>query len=383
MIKSKFRYIIYRIITFFVDVIPFKKKLSKKILIVKTDGVGDYILFRNYLKSIREHYKEYHISFCANIVNQDLIQNFDIEYIDELLLLDHNRFLNNLSYRFKFLMNISKKNYDIAFQPRYSRQLWDTGDFIIYASKATSRMGFSVSRGDRAGAEKSHMKIYTDLLFGSEEKEFEFYQNKGFFEKLLRNDLGIQKPELTLRDSDLPLEISGKYIILFPGAGAEFRQWSTANFARLAEFLVRDFDYKIIIAGSKSETHLGKDISKRCNNESIVDLTGKFSLSQLAGLLSQASLLISNETAAAHIAVAVNTPVVCISNGNHYGRFTPYPPEIYKSYYPVYPPGIMDNIKNHDKLLAEYTEGSELDINTISVATVYKVVRSALDKLID
>jgi ADP-heptose:LPS heptosyltransferase len=37
--------------------------------------------------------------------------------------------------------------------------------------------------------------------------------------------------------------------------------------------------------------------------------------------------VVSNETGAAHLAAAVETPVVCLLGGGHYGRFVPYPEE--------------------------------------------------------
>ena len=39
-----------------------KKSSKKKLLIVKTDAIGDYILFRNFLKEINEFSKCYNIS---------------------------------------------------------------------------------------------------------------------------------------------------------------------------------------------------------------------------------------------------------------------------------------------------------------------------------
>jgi ADP-heptose:LPS heptosyltransferase len=35
--------------------------------------------------------------------------------------------------------------------------------------------------------------------------------------------------------------------------------------------------------------------------------------------------VVSSETSAVHIAIAVNTPAICILGGAYYGRFLPYP----------------------------------------------------------
>ena len=45
----------------------------------------------------------------------------------------------------------------------------------------------------------------------------------------------------------------------------------------------------------------------------------------LAGLLSQSRLAISDDTRTTHIASAVRTPSVCILGGGHFGCFIPYP----------------------------------------------------------
>ena len=78
----------------------------------------------------------------------------------------------------------------------------------------------------------------------------------------------------------------------------------------------------------------------------LLDFAGEITLNKLIEIIGNAELLISNETVAPHIAVAVNCQFICISNGNHYGRFHPYPEEIFNGGYYVYPPQIMKHINN-------------------------------------
>ena len=46
---------------------------------------------------------------------------------------------------------------------------------------------------------------------------------------------------------------------------------------------------------------------------------------ELAGLLSQSRLTISNDTGVVYLSSAVGTSSVCIVGGGHFGRFVPYP----------------------------------------------------------
>ena len=55
------------------------------------------------------------------------------------------------------------------------------------------------------------------------------------------------------------------------------------------------------------------------------NLLGQITLVDLAGLLSQSRLAISDNTRTTHIAASEETPSVCILGGWHFGGFVPYP----------------------------------------------------------
>jgi ADP-heptose:LPS heptosyltransferase len=94
-------------------------------------------------------------------------------------------------------------------------------------------------------------------------------------------------------------------------------------------------------------------------------------------VLSSAQLLISNDTSAAHIAAAVKTPFICISNGNHILRFHPYPREIFDKAFYIYPEEISSHIGNPE-YLEKFRFASDLDINSISVEKVKEAVKKVL-----
>ena len=58
---------------------------------------------------------------------------------------------------------------------------------------------------------------------------------------------------------------------------------------------------------------------------SLQNLFGQITLVDLAGLLSQSRLAISDDTRTTHIAASEETPSVCISGGGYFGGFVPYP----------------------------------------------------------
>ena len=108
---------------------------------------------------------------------------------------------------------------------------------------------------------------------------------------------------------------------------------------------------------------------------SYIDLVGKTSLLELLHVIYNGNLMIANETSAPHFAVALEmTNVFVIYNGNHYGRFTPYPKEVSENYHVIYHPEIEKDLDDYKKLSNNYGFGSDLDINEISFDMVkYKI----------
>jgi hypothetical protein len=93
-------------------------------------------------------------------------------------------------------------------------------------------------------------------------------------------------------------------------------------------------------------------------------------------LLDKSKIVISNETGTAHMSVALEKYTLVVSNGNHFGKFTPYPKEYTDKYYSIYPFDI-NNKDDFNFYLKKYYTNSKLDINKIS----YKKVENKLKEI--
>ena len=82
--------------------------------------------------------------------------------------------------------------------------------------------------------------------------------------------------------------------------------------------------WKGIICGAKQEHSLGEQILEQ-SDVPLQNLCGQTTLAELAGVLSQSRLTISNDTGVVYLSSAVGTLSVCIVGGGHFGRFVPYP----------------------------------------------------------
>lgn len=358
-----------------------RRNIPGTILLVRLDSIGDYILFRNFIYELKNNlkYKNHKITLCGNILWKELSETLDKDIIDEFIWVNRKKYYSNLLYKFNLYKTVYKKGFEVAIDPTYTREVL-YGDFIIKNSCASERIGF-------CGSLEKHTKwkrivfsdrYYTKLIETGKENYFEFYRNRLFFEKLLDTKLEISKPFIQTDCIKYENKIRTKYVVLFPGAAFSIRRWDINKFSEVAKYIVKKFSLAIVIAGGVNEFVLPEKLSKELGENNLFDMRGKTSLSQLVKLIEGSELLISNETGAVHIAAAVNKKTICISNGNHFGRFNPYPTAVFDGIYYLYPEIVTNKIREKSGL-EEYRFDSELNINEISPEEVIKLINEFFD----
>jgi len=123
----------------------------------------------------------------------------------------------------------------------------------------------------------------------------------------------------------------GKPLVLL-NPGAHFgpaKRWPADRFARTALILQKERSVEIAIIGSANETGLADEVSSLMEKKPAV-FSGRTTLRQLLGLISRASLFISNDSGPMHMANALGVPVVAV--------FGPTDPAVTR---PFHPPSIV------------------------------------------
>lgn len=102
---------------------------------------------------------------------------------------------------------------------------------------------------------------------------------------------------------------TGHWAVLHPGASASSRRYSPKHYATVLRMLAESHGWRFVLTGTESERALLEQIRKDVPS-GVVVLACDLPLGELAALLEQAPLLISNNTGPVHVAAAVGTPVV-------------------------------------------------------------------------
>jgi ADP-heptose:LPS heptosyltransferase len=311
-----------------------------RVLVVRNDSIGDYLLYRPWLRLLAQQVRGrgQRLTLAANAVWAPLARAWDADLFDELLVVQFGRFQTDIAYRAEVLGTIGAGGYGEVIYPLHVRE--PAVENFIRFLKAPVRVA---SQGEhRADAWFQLLdQGYTRLLPTVPKTLFEYDRNGEFLENWLAQ-AGLPplpappRPPLHIpvAASDAArLQSAGELpaIVLFPGASAKQKRWPERHFGHLARALHQRYghQYQLVLAGSTDDAALARRIQRLAGAAvPLTNLCGKTNLVELAELLSQAQLLISNDTVAAHLAVQLGTPCLVVLMGENYGKFFPYPPDL-------------------------------------------------------
>jgi len=345
------------------------------LLLLRLDSIGDYVLFRNTIAELRrsEKYRHFRITLCGNFWWKELAERLDGEIVDEFIWINYSA-MSDFNYRTAIYRQVRAAGFEVAIHPTYSRD--PVSEELMAHCGAKQKIGY---RGDLINLTKEQKLRYdlnyTQLISAGPEFQFEFYRNCHFFESLLGTKLHLRRPIIEVQ----PVKVGS--VIVCPGAKHAFRRWSPAHFAELCVLLEKDLPLAgFAVCGSSDDSGSAREIAL-LSGISFTDHTGKMSIAQMIDVFAQASLIVTNDSGPFHIAVAMGKNTVCISNGNNYGRFTPYPPEMGTTAVSIFPETLTRIASEEERLRRYCREGSELDINSIKPQDVYQLVRKSFPAL--
>jgi ADP-heptose:LPS heptosyltransferase len=303
------------------------RKKGKICLIVKLDGIGDFVLWHSTLYCVLERYRGYEFVLVANSLWADMAEKLDC--FDRVIAIDIERLTSIGSYRLLRLKAIRGLGASVAIQPTYSR-VFLQGDSVIRASGAGDRIGFNcdlsnITRLQRAIANR----WYTELVPSNDSRMMELNRNLELCKYLGSKSRSLQirtLPEMTSLEHEK--RIYGRYCVVAPGAGHVGRKWPWDSFSELISELTLRYGIQIVICGHARERAEVDQMILHSGVSTIIDLVGKDDLCEFVEIIRNASLLVGNDSASVHIAAAVGTPSVCVLGGGHFSRFFPYPDSV-------------------------------------------------------
>ncbi len=290
---------------------PKKISLEKgdRILISRTDRIGDLILAIPLIESVKANYPECLIDVLASDYAAPVLENNDS--INEVIKTNNNSLRSDEGYFQKLCETLQAHNYKVA--------------LVVYPDKMISKIIYKSKIPIRIGTARRFKSIYfTRFLFHSRKanKKHESEYNLDFL-RFFRQSKVSFVPHVYLKEEEIntakkvlaDANVSGRFIALHPGSGGSTDCWPLGYFIKLC-YILKERNYSVVLTGSSEEK---KEIDKIADRKDVpvINLAGKTDIRTLAGLLSLADVVVANSTGPLHLAAAVGTRVIGLYPNNH------------------------------------------------------------------
>ncbi|WP_277668740.1 glycosyltransferase family 9 protein [Caproiciproducens galactitolivorans] len=280
-------------------------------------------MFTSAALALREFYKDREMTMVCLSISRPVYEHLGV--FDRIITVDFRPEAINWDMMDALIAELQDDTYDILLQPQLSK--YPIADIIAAAVKCNKRI--SIEPLTPHGNSSPKWIKMTNFLYDKfipyprgVVSEFAYY---GAFVR------GICGPEYKITMPKLPYGkqnfVSGDYYVLYPGGSLVRKFWPADRYAKIAEHIYDKTGLTGVILGAANEQWVSDNLKSHLNTVvkmSIIDLTGKTSMSDVIDLIGNAKFIVSNDTSGVHIAAATNTPSVVNVGGWHFKRFLPY-----------------------------------------------------------
>ena len=267
----------------------------KLLLVQVRSGIGDMILAGlPYIHALSKKFNT-KLALLAKESSKASDLFFEDEHIDEIITLDKEK--DGVGGIFKLSNELKKRNFDKI--------------FIFNSSLRYNLIA-------RLAGIKS---IYQYPLFRSKDN---IVHSAKIFTESITNGIVSTEPNLIIKKADKNIDKNFKHICLGVSASGPTKRWNINNYIRLAEEIAKKTKCKFYIAGGEKDLDLinkfkNSDVGKNCVSFE------KLSIKETLPIIKNMSLMVSNDTSWAHIAVALKVRALTLfmdSPVMAYGRYS-------------------------------------------------------------
>jgi lipopolysaccharide heptosyltransferase II len=287
-----------------------------RILIVRTDRMGDVILSTPVIRAIRTAYPNAYLGMMVARSNRELVEGHPD--LNALFLYDKKGKEKNWAGTIRFAQALKTHRFDTALilhsthrvillswlagirqRIGYARRLpWLLTRKVPYTKGQGQRheleynmdlfrmLGVDLKGSDPTGSDPVDLPLFVPTTSVQEAKVEEFLRSQGL-------------------DAGKPL------IALHPGASCPSKRWPARRFSRLADRLIERRGVQVLVVAGPDGVEQAKAVVQGMQYQAH-QAANLFSLGETAALFKKVRCLVSNDSGPVHLAGAVGTSVVSI-----------------------------------------------------------------------
>lgn len=284
----------------------------KKLCILRLSAIGDISHTLPVLRTLQQAWPGTEITWIIGKTEHALV--YDIPGVN-FIVFDKKQGWNS----FKQLRKILKhEKFDVLLHMQMSFR----SSLVSLLVNADIKLGFDKQRA------KDMQWLFTNHKIAHKERQhvidsfFGFTEALGIREKVYQWDIPVP---------DSARQFAAHYIndkptlVISPCSSKAYRNWTCEGYVAVADYAIEQLNMQVILTGGPSaiEKEYGQCIENKSRNN-ITNLVGKTSIKELVAILDKATVIVAPDSGPAHLATAVNTPVIGLYACTNPDRARPY-----------------------------------------------------------
>lgn len=278
-----------------------------KILIILTGALGDVARGLPLAAELKKLYPDSEITWLVYPVWSPVVKLN--KYIDHVI-----EFKKGIRGFFQIITSLRKYKFDLVLDLQRNMR----SGIFSFSTFGKKRLGFN-SKNTR----EPNSLFNTDQIGYFPETESKVLHYLEFIRYLGGNpgilDFGIVQEKLPAR------MLEQEYMVFVLGSSWESKNWFLEHYQELAKLCK---DHKVVLIGGKGERMNAENIV----SENVINLVGKTSLQEMVSIINYSKIVISPDSGPAHIAGALNVPVITLLGATASKRVYPWGSEEYVLY---------------------------------------------------
>ncbi len=277
----------------------------RRILILQTAFIGDVVLTLPVAQVLRKHFPDAQIAMMTIPAASNLLENHPA--VNEVIVYDKRGDNKGVKGMVEITRLLRAVSFDLAIVPHRSLR----SAVVVRGAGIPARIGFSTSAGSL---------LFTRTVRYQEDLH-EIRRNLSLLQPLGLDHADVILPELfpSERDKQVVDELlagaglrkNDRMVVIAPGSVWFTKRWPEEQFVELVKLIHSSGD-AVITVGGKEDGALCRRILEGAGMSDTRNAAGRLSLLQSAELIGRCRILVSNDSAPMHLAVAMRTPVIAI-----------------------------------------------------------------------
>lgn len=276
---------------------------AQRIGLIKPSAFGDVVQTLPLLPVLHERFPRAQVSWVVRRELAGLLEGHP--HLREIIPFDRRGGWRGWR---QLLRTLRRRRFDLVFD---LQGLLRTG-LMTWATRAPLRIGLQTAR---EGAHHACHLLLPDSgpLVPAHLRYWRVAEALGLGERTRQTIVHVPRAENRWAERELAA-LHRPLLAIHPGARWATKRWPVERFAVVAARAIRRYGFAALILGSRDERpvagRLEYELRRFSPAGTIANLSGKTTIKQLAALLQNAEVLLTNDSGPMHLAAGLNTPVL-------------------------------------------------------------------------